>query len=61
MTEARRKTTARVMEKEITLDAAGQEIWRMLTDSEQLARWFPLEARVEPGKGGRISLSWGPE
>jgi uncharacterized protein YndB with AHSA1/START domain len=33
----------------------------MLTDPDELTRWFPLEAHVEPGKGGKISLSWGPE
>src|SRR6267143_645562 len=52
---------ARTIEKQIELDAPANKIWQMLTDSEELARWFPLEACVEPGKGGKISLSWGPE
>jgi uncharacterized protein YndB with AHSA1/START domain len=61
MTEAKRKTEARTIEKQIELDAPAGKIWQMLTDPQELARWFPLEARVEPGKGGKISLSWGPE
>jgi uncharacterized protein YndB with AHSA1/START domain len=60
MTEAKRKTKARVIEKQIELDAPREKTWQMLTDPQELARWFPLEARVEPGKGGKISLSWGP-
>ncbi len=31
-----------------------------MTDGQELARWFPLEARVKPGEGGSIFLSWGP-
>jgi uncharacterized protein YndB with AHSA1/START domain len=61
MTEARRKTTARLIEKEIALDEPGEKIWRMLKDPEELAPWFPLKASVDPGKGGQISLSWGPQ
>jgi len=61
MTEARRKTTARLMEKEFALDAPVEKIWRMLTDPEELAQWFPLKTSVNPGKGRPISLSWGPE
>ena len=49
------------IEKEIVLDASPETVWRMLTDPQELTRWFPLEAGVVPGKGGKISLSWGPE
>lgn len=33
-------------------------MWRAL-DAEELVRWFPLDAKVAPGEGGSISLSWG--
>jgi uncharacterized protein YndB with AHSA1/START domain len=60
MTEGKRKAGAHAIEKQIELDAPAEKIWRMLTDPHELARWFPLAARVEPGTGGKISLSWGP-
>ena len=46
-------------EVEIRIAAPVEEVWRALTDAEELARWFPLEARVEPGAGGSVWLSWG--
>ena len=41
-------------------DVPPEVVWRALTDAEELARWFPLAARVE-GVGGAISLSWGQQ
>jgi hypothetical protein len=35
-------------------------VWRASTDASELARWFPLEARVTPGLGRKIFVSWGP-
>lgn len=35
-------------------------IWKALSEAEELRRWFPLDARVTPGEGGTIWLSWGP-
>jgi uncharacterized protein YndB with AHSA1/START domain len=35
-------------------------VWKALTESKELVRWFPLDARVTPGVGGKIFLSWGP-
>jgi uncharacterized protein YndB with AHSA1/START domain len=46
--------------KEIEIDAAPDAVWKALTDADELSRWFPLEARVTPGPGGKIFLSWGP-
>ena len=33
-------------------------MWQALTDASELERWFPLEARVTPGEGGSIYMSW---
>jgi uncharacterized protein YndB with AHSA1/START domain len=45
---------------EMTLDinATPEDVWRALTDAGELMRWFPLQARVEPGKGGSIFWGW---
>lgn len=45
---------------EIEIDAAPEEVWDAITDAEELARWFPLEAAAEPGAGGSLTYSWGP-
>jgi uncharacterized protein YndB with AHSA1/START domain len=52
--------------REIEINAPVGEVWRALTDPSELAKWFPLEARVTPPSGegkedGRIYLSWGPD
>lgn len=61
---AKSKKETRI-EREIELNAPVEEVWKALTDPEQLKRWFPLEARVTPpqgtgGKDGSSFLSWGP-
>ncbi len=46
---------------EIHLDASPERVWQALTDARELERWFPLQARVNPGVGGSIWMSWGNE
>ena len=52
---------SRKMEKTIEIAVEPEKVWKALTDPRELTRWFPLEARVEPGAGGSILYSWGPE
>jgi uncharacterized protein YndB with AHSA1/START domain len=47
------------IEQEVVIRATPEEVWRALTDAEELKRWFPLDARVHPGPGGSVMLSWG--
>lgn len=42
----------------IEIDASPERVWKALTDAAELVRWFPLEARVEPGEGGSFFMSW---
>ncbi|MFZ0633907.1 MAG: SRPBCC domain-containing protein [Candidatus Acidiferrales bacterium] len=49
----------RSVEKQIELNAPIEAVWKTLTDPAELVRWFPLEAKVTPGTGGSIHLSWG--
>ncbi len=44
---------------EVSIDADADTVWRALTEGEELKRWFPLDARVTPGVGGAVWLSWG--
>lgn len=48
------------LKKEIEVAASPAAVWKALTDPEEMARWFPLAARVTPGAGGSIFVSWGP-
>jgi len=48
------------LKREVEIAASPAAVWKALTDAEELARWFPLVARVTPGKDGRVFLSWGP-
>ena len=50
---------SREVRKEIEIAADTQTVWQALTNADELARWFPVEARITPGLGGSIWLSWG--
>ncbi|MGH9804259.1 MAG: SRPBCC family protein, partial [Candidatus Acidiferrales bacterium] len=56
---AEERKPARRVEASIEIDAPLDAVWKALTDGEELARWFPLAARVTPGPGGSIWMSWG--
>lgn len=51
-------SSPRTVEREIVLAAPPAAVWRALTDARELTRWFPLDARVTPGAGGSIWMSW---
>jgi uncharacterized protein YndB with AHSA1/START domain len=50
---------ARVIETTLEIAAPVSAVWKALTDAKELERWFPLEARVTPGVGGEVFMSWG--
>jgi uncharacterized protein YndB with AHSA1/START domain len=50
---------SREVVKDAVIAATPGEVWQALTDARELTRWFPVEARVDPGLGGSIWLSWG--
>lgn len=45
-------------ESSVEIDAPPERVWQALTEAAELERWFPLEARVEPGEGGSVWMSW---
>src|ERR1700722_5487423 len=49
----------RSIEVQIAIAAPPDVVWKALIDPVELVRWFPLEARVVPGVGGSMWLSWG--
>src|SRR5438105_3912114 len=54
-----REQELRSIVTQIQIAALPDAVWKALTDPVELARWFPIEARVDPGPGGSIWLSWG--
>ena len=58
--DAKNKRESRIV-KEIEIAASVDDVWKALTDGHELTKWFPLEARVTGGVGGKIFLSWGPD
>jgi uncharacterized protein YndB with AHSA1/START domain len=44
----------------VNVDAPRERVWELLTDPEELPRWWPDAAQLEPGVGGRIVLDFGP-
>jgi len=50
--------TTRSVTRSIEIAAPIDAVWRALTDAAELTRWFPLDAKVRPGEGGSISMSW---
>jgi uncharacterized protein YndB with AHSA1/START domain len=46
---------------DMTIDIAADPatVWKALTDAGELVRWFPFQAKVEPGTGGTMFWGWG--
>ena len=55
---AKEPPATRAATGEIEIEAPVEAVWKALTDARELERWFPLEARVEPGEGGAVWMSW---
>ena len=58
MSSAKKDDDRRRFEMTLDIVATPDDVWRALTDAEELVRWFPLEARVSPGKGGTVRWTW---
>lgn len=52
------KSLERLFDMSIDIEATPEHVWKALTDAGELTRWFPLQARVTPGTGGRMFWGW---
>ena len=48
----------RAIELEIEIAAPVAAVWNALTSAEQLADWFPKDARGSAEDGGAVTFSW---
>lgn len=51
-------TDSRAFEMTLEIAVPADAVWQALTDAEELVRWFPLQAEVQPGQGGTWRISW---
>lgn len=58
MNEQRTAIGTRSIDQTVEIAATPDAVWRALTEADQLASWFPVDARVTPGAGGSIWVSW---
>jgi uncharacterized protein YndB with AHSA1/START domain len=49
----------RSVELSLEIEAPPERVWRALSEAQQILRWFAPEARVNPGVGGSVWMSWG--
>ena len=48
------------VEREILIEASPEVVWGVLTEPEQISRWFSDEAKVEGRAGADGTLTWRP-
>ena len=58
MSSAKKDDERRLFEMTLDINATPSDVWRAITEAEELVRWFPLEARVTPGEGGTMLWAW---
>lgn len=51
----------RKYEQIVEIDAPDAAVWKAIAEAQGIESWFAPLARVEPGVGGKIWVSWGPE
>lgn len=49
----------RDLEVKVELEAPAADVWKAISDAEEMVKWFAPQVRVKPGEGGDIFLSWG--
>lgn len=49
----------KIVSNEVEIDADAEAVWNAIADGEELKRWFTVDARVTPGEGGAIWMSFG--
>jgi len=48
------------VEREILIEASPEVVWRVITEPEQISRWFSDDAEVEARAGADGTLTWRP-
>lgn len=59
MTGEAARPGGRRIEYEVVIDAPVEKVWQALVEGDHLSRWYPHAARVTPGAGGSVWMSFG--
>jgi len=51
----------RSIETTLRIAAAPEDVFRALTDADELTNWFPMQAKSDPREGGTVWMSWGED
>ena len=54
-------TKTKSIDLSVEIDAPAEAVWEAISSAEELQRWFPLNAEIEPGVGGTVTIDWGPD
>jgi len=46
------------VKREVELEAPPDEVWKALTDADELAEWFANDVELEPEPGGEGVFRW---
>lgn len=57
MTDERPGT--RGQEHVITIDASPADVWKAISEAEEVTRWFVVDAEIDGRVGGTYRISWG--
>ncbi|MGJ5819170.1 SRPBCC family protein [Paludibaculum fermentans] len=50
----------RHLDLSVEIEATPEQVWKAVSEGDQITRWFAPIATVEPGEGGKVTISWGP-
>ena len=51
----------RSIERTIRIAASPDDVFRALTEANELTNWFPVQAKSDPREGGSVWMSWGED
>lgn len=55
------QSNTRQHEHVFKIDASPQDVWKAITDAQELVNWFVFDSDVDPREGGHITYGWGDE
>jgi len=55
-----KRPRTRQHESSIEIPIPVEQVWKAITEADEIRKWFAPEVRVEPRTGGEYFVSWGP-
>ena len=58
MNGSRKKAKSLLLKQRQYIEASTSQVFKALTDADELVKWFVIKARFDPRKGGLVELDW---